>query len=82
MADTNHPIAALHWVAIDVARYWNAVLVETATGQRHRFCMTKRLNALWLEAGVCLLDREQSRWSSLPLPGSSFRGGFKTLSCR
>ena len=40
MADTNHPIAALHWVAIDVARYWNAVLVETASGQRHRFRMT------------------------------------------
>ena len=39
MADTNHPIAALHWVAIDVARYWNAVLVETASGQRHRFRM-------------------------------------------
>ncbi len=37
MADTNHPIAALHWVAIDVARHWNAVLVESATGQRHRF---------------------------------------------
>lgn len=40
MADTVHPIAALHWVAIDVARYWNAVLVETASGQRHRFRMT------------------------------------------
>jgi transposase len=38
--DVNHPIAALHWVAIDVARYWNAVLVETASGQRHRFRMT------------------------------------------
>lgn len=40
MADTNQPIAALHWVAIDVARYWNAVLVETASGQRHRFRMS------------------------------------------
>ena len=40
MADTNHPIAALHWVAIDVARSWNAVLVETACGQQHRFRMT------------------------------------------
>ncbi|TDM05091.1 MAG: IS110 family transposase [Ideonella sp. MAG2] len=40
MADLNDPIAAPHWVAIDVARYWNAVLVETASGQRHRFRMT------------------------------------------
>lgn len=40
IADTNHPIAALHWFAIDVARYWNAVIVETASGQRHRFRMT------------------------------------------
>ncbi|WP_370681983.1 IS110 family transposase [Comamonas sp. GB3 AK4-5] len=40
MADLNHPTPALHWVAIDVARYWNAVLAETASGQRHRFRMT------------------------------------------
>jgi transposase len=39
MADTTNATTACHWVAIDVARYWNAVLIETASGQRHRFKM-------------------------------------------
>ncbi len=39
MADITDATTACHWVAIDVARYWNAVLVETAAGQRHRFKM-------------------------------------------
>ena len=39
MADTNDPTTNVHWIAIDVARYWNAVLIETATGNRHRFKM-------------------------------------------
>jgi transposase len=29
----------MNWVAIDVARYWNAVLIETAAGQRQQFKM-------------------------------------------
>ena len=39
MADKTDATAPCHWVAIDVARYWNAVLIETASGQRHRFRM-------------------------------------------
>ncbi len=39
MADTMDATGPVHWVAIDVARYWNAVLIETASGQRHRFRM-------------------------------------------
>lgn len=39
MADNMDATAPCHWVAIDVARYWNAVLIETASGQRHRFRM-------------------------------------------
>jgi transposase len=39
MADTTDATTACHWIAIDVARYWNAVLIETASGQRHRFKM-------------------------------------------
>ena len=39
MADRSDGTTACHWVAIDVARYWNAVLIETASGQRHRFKM-------------------------------------------
>ena len=40
MADTANGKSNCHWVAIDVARYWNAVLIETATGERHRFRMS------------------------------------------
>lgn len=32
MADTTDATTPLHWLAIDVGRYWNAVLIETATG--------------------------------------------------
>jgi hypothetical protein len=39
MADTEHGKSDCHWVAIDVARYWNAVLIETISGDRHRFRM-------------------------------------------
>lgn len=39
MADTANVKSDTHWLAIDVARYWNAVLIETASGQRHRFKM-------------------------------------------
>jgi transposase len=39
MADIAHVKSDNHWVAIDVARYWNAVLIETASGKRHRFRM-------------------------------------------
>ncbi|MBP8257377.1 MAG: IS110 family transposase [Opitutaceae bacterium] len=30
---------SVNWVAIDIARYWHAVQVETASGKRHRFKM-------------------------------------------
>ena len=40
MADTNLLISPLHWVAIDVARYCNAVLVETSSAQRYLFRMS------------------------------------------
>lgn len=42
MADTTDATRPLHWLAIDVGRYWNAVLIETATGQRHRFKMANK----------------------------------------
>lgn len=40
IADTSTAITPVHWVAIDIARHYNAVLVETAAGQRHRFKMS------------------------------------------
>jgi len=39
MADVANTSRELNLVAIDIARYVNAVLVETATGKRHRFKM-------------------------------------------
>lgn len=39
MTDQAQNIPRTHWVAIDVAKEWNAVLVETADGRRHRFRM-------------------------------------------
>ncbi len=39
MADLANPTPACNLVAIDIARYWNAVLVETPGGKRHRFKM-------------------------------------------
>lgn len=40
MADITDIRTVYHWIAIDVARYWNIVLIETASGQRHRFKMS------------------------------------------
>ena len=39
MADSTNATPACNLVAIDVARYGNAVLVETTNGKRHRFKM-------------------------------------------
>lgn len=40
MADTTHTTAKPHLLAIDVARRFNAVLIELATGEQRRFKMT------------------------------------------
>lgn len=39
MADAANATPPCNLVAIDIARYWNAVLIETADGKRHRFKM-------------------------------------------
>src|SRR5689334_11932190 len=39
MADDANTTLGLNLVAIDIGRYSNAVLIETATGKRHRFRM-------------------------------------------
>lgn len=39
IADTSDVTTAVHFLAIDVAKQWNAVLIETASGTRHRFKM-------------------------------------------
>lgn len=87
MADTNHPIAALHWVAIDVARYWNAVLVETASGQRHRLRMTnsaadmQRLTDFLLGlGGRCRVALEPTGDYHRPIAHRLLRAGFEVVS--
>ena len=39
MADEANATPACNLVAIDIARYWNAVLIETPAGKQHRFRM-------------------------------------------
>ena len=39
MADTTDVTTETHWLAIDIAKHWHAVLIETAAGTRHRFKM-------------------------------------------
>jgi transposase len=59
MADMTHATPVLNLVAIDIARYWNYVLVETAAGKRHRFKM---------ENTAADFDRLISFLQSLPGP--------------
>jgi transposase len=87
MADTNDPIAALHWVAIDVARYWNAVLVETASGQRHRFRMSnsaadmQRLTDFLLGlGGRCRVALEPTGDYHRPIAHRLLLAGFEVVS--
>lgn len=39
MAGTSDTTAQINLVAIDIGRYWNAVLIEVPGGKRHRFRM-------------------------------------------
>lgn len=87
MADTNHPIAALHWVAIDVARYWNAVLVETASGQRHRFRMSnsaadmqRLIDFLCGLGGRCRVAMEPTGDYHRPIAHRLLTSGFEVVS--
>ena len=54
MADRTDATTACHWLAIDVGRYSNAVLIETAAGRRHRFKMTN--SAADFDRLVCFLQ--------------------------
>lgn len=40
MTARDHSTAEMTWVAIDIAKTWNAVLVEDPQGQRHKFKMS------------------------------------------
>ena len=49
MTNTVTLLPSLNWVAIDVARYSTAVLIEAASGQKHRFRMPN-------SAGRCCIN--------------------------
>lgn len=42
MADELDTTVETHWLAIDIAKHWHAVLIETANGTRHRFKMSNK----------------------------------------
>lgn len=86
---TAAPLASpdLNWVAIDIARYWNAVLVETASGQRHRFRMTnsaadmQRLTEFLLGlGGPCRVAQEPTCDYHRPIAHRLLRAGVEVVS--
>lgn len=87
MADTYHPNASLNWVAIDVARYWNAILIETASGQRHRFRMTnsaadmqRLIDFLRGLGGCCRVALEPTGDYHRPIAHRLLCAGFEVVS--
>ncbi len=87
MADTNLLISPLHWVAIDVARYCNAVLVETSSAQRYRFRMTnsaadmqRLVDFLHSLGGRCRVALEPTGDYHRPLAHRLLTAGFDVVS--
>ncbi len=52
MVDTNDATTKFHWIAIDVARYWNAVIFE-------------RLRGLVIDSRWPIRPRTSTAWSNL-----------------
>ena len=63
MAGIANGKSELYWVAIDVARNWSAVLIETADGQRHRFKMAN--TAVDFARLIAFIKGLGGRWLSL-----------------
>ena len=87
MADSANTSPACNLVAIDVGRYGNAVLVETATGKRHRFKMannaadfSRLLDFLRGLPGACRVGLEPTGDYHRPLAHRLLSAGFEVLS--
>jgi transposase len=86
MADLANPTPAGNLVAIDIARYWNAVLVETAIGKRHQFRMAntagdfdRLLKFLHGLAGVCRVALEPTGDYHRPIAHRLLVEGFEVV---
>ncbi|WKL14389.1 IS110 family transposase [Comamonas testosteroni] len=87
MADTNLLISPMHWVAIDVARYCNAVLIETSSAQRYRFRMTnsaadmqRLVDFLHSLGGRCRVALEPTGDYHRPIAHRLLTAGFDVVS--
>ena len=87
MADRADPTPACNLVAIDIARYGNAVLVETTSGKRHRFKMansaadfSRLLSFLHGLPGTCRIGLEPTGDYHRPLAHRLLSAGFEVVS--
>lgn len=87
MADHANPTPRCNLVAIDVARYWNAVLVETSEGKRHRFRMAntgadfdRLLRFLHALSGPCKVALEPTGDYHRPIAHRLLVEGFEVVS--
>src|SRR6478672_5620815 len=87
MADFADPTRELNLVAIDIARYANAVLVETEAGKRHRFKMAntaadfeRLLNFLRALPGHCRVDLEPTGDYHRPIAHRLLAHGHEVVS--
>ena len=87
MTDIATSSQSLNWVAIDVARYSNAVLVETASGQKHRFRMSnsaadmqRLIDFLQGLGGSCRVALEPTGDYHRPIANRLLTAGFEVVS--
>jgi len=86
MADELQCRTQINWVAIDIARYWNAILVETAAGKRHRFRMRntaqdfdRLVSFVRALPGICRVALEPTGDYHRPLAHRLLREGFEVV---
>jgi transposase len=86
MADLQKSTLPCNLVAIDIARYSNAVLVETGAGKRHRFRMAntaadfqRLLNFLHGLPGVCRVALEPTGDYHRPIAHRLLTDGFEVV---
>lgn len=86
MADPTNATPACNLVAIDIARYWNAVLIETSGGKRHRFRMAntaadfdRLLTFLHRLPGVCRIALEPTGDYHRPIAHRLLVAGFEVV---
>ena len=87
MAEQDNVIAGRNLVAIDVARYWNAVLIETAAGKRLRFRMAntaadfdRLINLLDSLPGECRVGLEPTGDYHRPIAHRLWASGHEVVS--